>query len=127
VGPKIAASVRAWFQEPRNRELVEKLRAHGLRFAVDRGNGDGRAAPLAGLSFVVTGRLERRSRQQVESLIKQLGGHVSDTVSKKTDYLIVGADAGSKLAKAQKLGTRLLTEEQFEAMIASQGATSGQR
>lgn len=125
VGPKIAASVRAWFQEPRNRDLIEKLRAHGLRFAVDHGNGAGRAAPLAGLSFVVTGRLERRSRQQIESLIRQLGGHVSDAVSKKTDYLIVGADAGSKLAKAQKLGTKLLTEEQFEALLAERQSTNG--
>jgi DNA ligase (NAD+) len=117
IGPKIAASVRAYFQEPRNRAVIEKLRKHGLRFEIERRDSKG-PAPLAGLTFVVTGRLERRSRQQVESLIKELGGHVADAVSKKTDYLVVGEDAGSKLARAEKLGTRIIDEDEFDKLIA---------
>jgi DNA ligase (NAD+) len=73
---------------------------------------------------VVTGRLERRSRQQIEGLIKELGGQIGDAVSKKTDYLVVGADAGSKLAKAQKLGTTILDEDAFDALLAEQQALS---
>ena len=76
----------------------------------------------AGLTFVVTGRLERRSRQQIEGLIKELGGQIGDAVSKKTDYLVVGADAGSKLAKAQKLGTTILDEDAFDALLAERQA-----
>jgi DNA ligase (NAD+) len=66
----------------------------------------------------VTGRLERRSRQEVEALIKELGGNVGDNVTKKTNYLVVGAEAGSKLAKAQKLGTKVLDENELEQLIA---------
>ena len=126
VGPKIAASIRAYFDEERNLRVIEKLRAHGLRFEQEGSQVDG-DAPLAGLTFVVTGRLERRSRQQIEALIKELGGSIGDAVSKKTSYLVVGADAGSKLAKAQKLGTTILDEDEFDALVASKSSTSPPR
>jgi DNA ligase (NAD+) len=123
VGPKIAASVRAWFDEPRNRTVLEKLRHAGLQFtaAAPAATGD---LPLAGKSFVITGRLERQTRLQAEGRIKELGGAVGDAVSRKTDYLVVGAEPGSKLAKAQKLGTTLLDEAALEALLADPAAAA---
>jgi DNA ligase (NAD+) len=123
VGPKIAASVRAWFDEPRNQAVLDKLRAAGLRFADDRPADTG-DLPLAGKTFVITGRLERWTRLAAEARIKELGGSVGDAVSRKTDYLIVGDDPGSKLAKAQKLGTTVLDEARFEALLAGEVPTA---
>ncbi len=117
VGPKIAASVRAWFDEPRNRTVLEKLRRAGLRFS-EEPTAPATGLPLAGKSLVITGRLERWTRLAAEARIKELGGTVSDTVSRKTDYLVVGADPGSKLRRAQQLGTRILNEAEFEALLA---------
>ena len=115
IGPKIAESVYAWFHEPDNLRLVDKLAAAGVNMSEDAAMLGG---PLAGLTIVVTGRLERQSRGQIEQRIKELGGAVGDAVSKKTSYLVAGDDAGSKLAKAQKLGTPILDEAAFEALIA---------
>ncbi len=115
IGPKIAESVHAWFREPDNLRIVDKLIAAGVNMteeAVTRGG------PLAGLTIVVTGRLERHSRPQIEQRIKDLGGALGDSVSKKTSYLVVGEEAGSKLAKAQKLGTPILDEAAFESLVA---------
>jgi DNA ligase (NAD+) len=117
VGPKIAASVRAWFDEPRNRTVLEKLRRAGLRFS-EEPTAPATGLPLAGKSLVITGRLERWTRLAAEARIKELGGTVSDTVSRKTDYLVVGADPGSKLRRAQQLGTRILNEAEFEQLLA---------
>jgi DNA ligase (NAD+) len=83
--------------------------------------GAAREGPLSGMSFVVTGRLERFSRDHAESLIKANGGAVSSSVSKKTSYLVVGAEPGSKLAKASSLGTHLLDEDAFVALLAEHG------
>jgi DNA ligase (NAD+) len=116
VGPVIAASVRAWFDEPRNLAVLEKLRQAGVRFTQEAAPTAG--LPLAGKTFVLTGRLERMTRLEAEARIKELGGTVSDTVSRKTDYLVVGAEPGSKLRRAQQLGTRLLDEAAFEALLA---------
>ena len=115
IGPKIAESVYAWFREADNLRVVDKLIAAGVNMteeAVTRGG------PLAGLTIVVTGRLEGQSRAQIEQRIKDLGGVLGDSVSKKTSYLVAGEDAGSKLAKAQKLGTPILDEAGFEALVA---------
>jgi len=115
IGPKIAESVHAWFREPDNLRIVDKLIAAGVNMteeAVTRGG------PLAGLTIVVTGRLERHSRAQIEQRIKDLGGALGDSVSKKTSYLVAGEEAGSKLAKAQKLGTPILDEAAFESLVA---------
>lgn len=115
IGPKIAESVYAWFHELENLKLVDKLAAAGVNMSEDATTLGG---PLAGLTIVVTGRLERHSRTQIEQRIKELGGAVGDSVSKKTSYLVAGDDAGSKLARAQKLGTPILDEAGFEALIA---------
>ncbi|MBV9168819.1 MAG: NAD-dependent DNA ligase LigA [Chloroflexi bacterium] len=114
VGPKIGESVYAWFHEPENVRLVEKLQEYGVEMRDDAAVQGG---PLAGLTLVVTGRLEHFSRTQIEQRIKELGGSVGDSVSKKTSYLVAGDEAGSKLAKAQKLGTPILDEAGFVSLI----------
>jgi DNA ligase (NAD+) len=114
VGPKIAESVFAWFHETDDLRMLDKLVAAGVNMTEDAATLGG---PLAGLTIVVTGRLERHSRGQIEQRIKELGGAVGDSVSKKTSYLLAGEDAGSKLDKAKKLGTAILNEDAFEQLV----------
>ena len=114
IGPKIAESVHAWFRDSDNLRVVDKLAAAGVNMSEDAAMLGG---PLAGLTIVVTGRLEHHTRGQIEQRIKDLGGTVGDSVSKKTSYLVAGEEAGSKLAKAQKLGTPILDEAAFEALV----------
>ena len=115
VGPKVAASIRNFFQEPRNRELIERLRKEGLRFTQEQKAA--RSSALAGKTFVLTGTLERWSRDEAKRRIEQAGGHVTDSVSKKTDYVVAGNDPGSKLEKAKALGVPVISEKELEAML----------
>src|SRR5207248_10255065 len=115
IGPKIAESIFAWFRDADNLRMLDKLVAAGVNMTERTAT---RGGPLAGLTIVVTGRLEHHSRGQIEQRIKELGGAVGDSVSKKTSYLIAGEQAGSKLDKAKKLGTQILDEFGFEALIA---------
>jgi DNA ligase (NAD+) len=115
IGPVVAASIENWVQRPENRAIVERLVAAGVNPRFERPAAG--AGPLEGLTIVVTGRLERMSRAEAEDAIRARGGKVGSSVTKGTDFLVVGADAGSKLAKAEKLGTRLLTEEEFLALL----------
>lgn len=114
IGPKIAESVYAWFADADNLKVVDKLVAACVNMVEKSAAATG---PLAGLTIVVTGRLERYTRGQIEQRIKELGGTVGDSVSKKTNYLVAGEDAGSKLARAQKLGTPILDESGFDALV----------
>ncbi|MBV9328439.1 MAG: NAD-dependent DNA ligase LigA [Chloroflexi bacterium] len=114
IGPKIGESVHAWLHDADNLHIVDKLVAFGVNMTEQAAT---RGGPLAGLTMVVTGRLERQSRSQIEQRIKELGGAVGDSVSKKTSYLVAGEDAGSKLEKAKKLGTPIIDEAGFEALI----------
>ncbi|HQF87687.1 MAG TPA: NAD-dependent DNA ligase LigA [Acidobacteriota bacterium] len=116
VGPVVAESIRAFFAEPRNRALVERLRAAGLNLAEPEAPpvpAGGEAAFFAGKTFVLTGTLAAMSRDEAADKIRARGGTVTGSVSKKTHYLVVGADAGSKLAKAQALGVAVLDEAAF--------------
>jgi DNA ligase (NAD+) len=119
IGPRIAESVASFLQEQGNRQLVEKLRQAGVRLEeeVTEEPGEPGERPLTGMQFVVTGRLAAFSRSQAETRIKELGGSVTSNVSRKTDFLVVGEDPGSKLEQAQGLGTRLLTEEEFTELL----------
>ncbi len=116
IGPKIAQSVVEYFANRRNLEVIYELKEAGLRFEeqVEEPKGD---LPFAGKSFVITGTLSGISRLQAEERIRQLGGEVGSSVTRKTTYLVVGVDPGSKLQKAQTLGTRILTDEEFQAML----------
>jgi DNA ligase (NAD+) len=118
IGPVVAASVRSFAEEPRNRELIAKLAAAGVNMSSQQPPpsvaGPG---PLSGKTFVLTGTLPTMSREEAAAAIERLGGKVSGSVSKKTAYVVVGADAGTKLAKASELGVPTLTEEDFRAII----------
>jgi len=116
IGTKIAESVVEFFATPENRAVIEKLRQAGVRMEdEDHATRDG--LPLAGLTFVVTGRLERYSRLQIEEHIRELGGEVVDGVSKKTSYVVVGAEPGSKARRAEQLKLPTLDEAGFEALV----------
>jgi DNA ligase (NAD+) len=112
IGPKIADTVVAYFESESNRRVIEKLRQAGVRLE-DEAGPEPEDQLLAGLRFVVTGRLQGFSRSQIEVRIKELGGAVSGSVSRRTDYLVLGEGAGSKLADAERLGIKTLTEEEF--------------
>jgi DNA ligase (NAD+) len=116
VGPVVARSVREFLDEPRNRALLDKLRAVGIKVTSDAPPPSG-VQPLAGKTFVLTGTLAAMPREEATAAIERLGGKVSGSVSRKTSYLVTGADAGSKLDKARELGVRVLTEEEFRAII----------
>lgn len=111
VGPRIAASIVSFFQEPRNREVIAKLKAAGVN-AVEKETPSGRR-DLAGKTFVLTGALSHLTRKEAEKLVTSRGGKVSTSVSKQTDYVVVGAEPGSKYKRAQALGIPLLDEEAF--------------
>jgi DNA ligase (NAD+) len=117
IGPVVAESVRAFAEEPRNQELVKRLRAAGVNMqshAPEPGIEQGR---LAGKTFVITGTLDSMSRDDATAALERLGAKVAGSVSKKTTYVVAGHDAGSKLEKAQQLGVETLDEAAFLALI----------
>lgn len=114
VGPRIAQSILEFFQEPRNRELVEELRLAGLTL---HGKKKETGTQLAGKTFVLTGTLTNYTREEAKSLIEEAGGRVSGSVSKNTDYVVAGLEAGSKLDKARKLGVSVIDEKGMEELI----------
>jgi DNA ligase (NAD+) len=118
VGPVVAASWRAFADEPHNRALVAKLAAAGVNMSSGEPEpGKSAAGPLAGRTFVITGTLESMSRDEAVAAIERLGGKVTGSVSRKTTGVVVGAEAGTKLEKARQLGVPLLTEDELKALI----------
>ena len=115
IGPKIADSVIAFFRLPENKDFIERLRNAGVRLE-EKAAGI-KELPLAGQEFVITGTLKSSTRSEVEEKIRALGGLTGSSVTKKTTYLVVGADPGSKLDRARELGTRQLTEEDFLKLL----------
>jgi DNA ligase (NAD+) len=119
IGPVLAQSVREWLDEPRNRALVDKLRAAGVRMEIP---AEERAllttpGPLTGRTYVLTGTLATMTREEATAAIERLGGKVASSVSKKTTAVIVGAEAGTKADKARGLGIPMLDEAAFRAII----------
>jgi DNA ligase (NAD+) len=114
IGPETAREIRAWTEEPQNRRVVERLLAAGVRPEPVRVDERG---PLAGKPVVLTGGLAALSRDDAKAEIERRGGKVSASVSRKTDLVVAGADAGSKLAKARELGVRIVEEEEFLALL----------
>jgi DNA ligase (NAD+) len=113
IGPTVATVTAAFFAEPRNRAVVEKLMAAGVQPApVERKEG-----PLSGKSFVLTGTLDAMSRAEAQRRIELLGGRVTSAVSKQTTHLVAGSEPGTKLAKARKLGVSVLDEAEFLRML----------
>lgn len=115
IGPRIAESVYDFFRTKSNLQMVERLRKAGLNFEMEvTANASNK---LEGLTFVVTGTLEKYKREEVEELIETLGGKAASSVSKKTSYVLAGAEAGSKLKKAESLGVKVIDEAEFEKLI----------
>lgn len=115
VGPKVANSIVQFFSEPANRQLIKKLEKAGVRPTAEKRVV--KSDKLAGKSFVFTGGLANRTREEAGELVKQHGGSVSGSVSKKTSYVVVGTDPGSKYDKARELGVTILSETEFEKLI----------
>jgi DNA ligase (NAD+) len=115
VGPRIAESIVEFFADEHNRKLVNDLRKAGLTFT---GQKKEKGTKLAGKTFVLTGTLERHTRDEAKKMIEDAGGRVSGSVSKKTDYVVAGSDAGSKLDKARELGVSVIGEAELEELLA---------
>ncbi|HEY8975073.1 MAG TPA: NAD-dependent DNA ligase LigA [Burkholderiaceae bacterium] len=119
VGPIVASSVRAFFDQPHHREIVEQLRAAGLHWPAIEGTASDAHRPLLGKTLVITGTLPTLSRDEAKDLIEAAGGKVSGSVSKKTNWLVAGEEAGSKLEKAQSLGVAVIDEAWLQALLAA--------
>jgi DNA ligase (NAD+) len=119
IGPVLAESLRSWLDEPRNRELLDRLRAAGVRMEVPESERTAIPAiqPLAGKTYVITGTLASMSREDATAALERLGAKVTGSVSKKTTAVVVGTEAGSKADKARDLGIQMLDEQQFLALL----------
>jgi DNA ligase (NAD+) len=115
VGPKVAQSIADFFSEAANRQIIKKLHKAGVRPTVEKRQV--KSDKFGGKSFVFTGGLANRSREQAGDMVQQHGGKVTGSVSKKTDYVVVGTDPGSKYDKARELGVNILTESEFEKLL----------
>jgi DNA ligase (NAD+) len=115
VGPKVARSIRRFFEEPRNRDLVERLREERLPFSYEAPKRTG--GPLAGLTFVLTGTLPTLAREDAKDRIEKASGKVASAVSRKTSFVVAGEEAGSKLAKAQEWGVKIIDEAELLRML----------
>jgi len=118
VGPIVAQSVHTFFAQPHNREVIAQLRAAGVQWPEHEPSAAA-VLPLAGKTFVLTGTLPALAREDAKAMIEAVGGKVSGSVSKRTDYVVAGAEAGSKLAKAQELGVAILDEAGLRALLDS--------
>jgi DNA ligase (NAD+) len=116
IGPTIAASVASFFAQPQNRDVIDKLRRSGVNLRGER-RAPSATGPLTGKTFVLTGTLPALTREDATALIVGAGGKVSGSVSKKTDYVVAGEAAGSKLAKAESLGVKIIDEAELRALL----------
>jgi DNA ligase (NAD+) len=119
IGPKVAGSIRSFFADEGNRLLIGRLLANGVTPSASEKQVGGR---FTGKTFVFTGALARFSRGDAEKMVESHGGRASGSVSKKTDYVVAGAEAGSKLEKARNLGVKILSEEEFIQLMAGEGS-----
>ena len=114
----MAAEIAAYFETPRGQDLLRRVAALGLRSAEPTPpSATNTGSPFFGKTAVITGTLQRFSREAAQDALRKCGAKVTDSVSKKTDFLVVGAEAGSKLAKAQQLGVRIVDEEEFVRLL----------
>jgi len=116
IGPKIAESIVAFFKQKSNRKVIDKLRGAGVRLGADAA-AQPTELPLSGEEFVITGKLEAMPRSEAEARIKELGGSAGSSVTKKTTFLVAGADPGFKLDRARELGVKVLNEEEFLGLL----------
>ncbi|MCG3172742.1 MAG: DNA ligase [Myxococcota bacterium] len=114
VGPEVAASIRAWFDDPNHQRMIQELFAAGVTLDAPRAAAD---RPLSGKTVVLTGTMTAMGRNEAKQKLEELGAHVAASVSKKTTFVVAGEDAGGKLDKARELGVRVMNEQEFLAMI----------
>jgi DNA ligase (NAD+) len=114
IGPRVSAAVREFFDEPKNLQLIERLKKAGLQM---KGVKKERGTQLAGMTFVLTGSLGKYSRDEAKKMLEDAGAKVSGSVSKKTSYVVAGEEAGSKLDKAKELGVKVIDEEGMEKLL----------
>ena len=126
IGPKIAESVATYFRVSRNRDVIEKLKRRGVKLRQEASEVSAGPKPLQGLTFVVTGTLEAFPRREAENRIKSLGGSVTSSITRKTDYLVAGESPGSKLEAAQRLGTEVLEEAAFLEFLETAATGQGE-
>jgi DNA ligase (NAD+) len=117
IGLSVAESVYQWFRDPQNIDLITRLKAAGVKTETDAANRAIFDERFAGKTFVLTGKLEGFTRDEAAQLIEDRGGRVSSSVSKNTDYVVAGSDAGSKLTKAESLGLEVLSESEFDELM----------
>jgi DNA ligase (NAD+) len=117
IGLAVAESVHSWFRDPKNLDLIDRLRSAGVQMEMDASSTAALDERFVGKTFVLTGKLENYTRDEAAKLIEERGGRVSSSVSKKTDYVVAGSDAGSKLTKAESLGIAVLNESAFADML----------
>jgi len=117
IGLAVAVSVFNFFQNPHNQAVIERLKLAGVKTEIDGDANQATNENFNGKTFVLTGKLEQFTRDEAAKIIEDLGGRVSSSVSKKTDYVVAGSDAGSKLTKAESLGVKVLSEDEFKEMI----------
>jgi DNA ligase (NAD+) len=117
IGPQVCQSILTFFHNEENLRVIERLLAAGVRPTVEEKKVGGR---FTGKTFVFTGALTRFTRDDAKRLVENEGGHAAGSVSKKTDFVVAGAEAGSKLEKARELGVQVLSEEEFQEMVGEQ-------
>lgn len=115
VGPVVAQSIHSWFQKPYNKNILSKFKKEGVHITEEKDTKE--SAKFAGKTFVLTGTLETLGRDEAKEKIRELGGDVSGSVSKNTDYVVAGSEPGSKYDEAQKLGVKIIDEKEFLNMI----------
>jgi len=117
VGPIVASRIRTFFDEPHNLEVIKSLQKSGVSWPETEPQQSPKDGPLSGKIFVLTGTLSKMTRDEAKALIQENGGKVTGSISKKTDFLVYGDKAGSKLTKAQTLDIATLTESEFRALL----------
>jgi DNA ligase (NAD+) len=117
IGPEISESLVAYWSEPHNRKVIQELQELGVQVAPGTATGDRMTTSLAGKTFVFTGGLDHFTRDTAQLAVEAAGARVSSSVSKKTSYLVVGMDPGSKLDQARSLGVTILSEEEFASLV----------
>ena len=115
IGPKVSDGILAFFRQPQNTDIIDRLSKAGVH--MKSSETVRRDLPFSGMEFVITGKLATSGRQELEARIRALGGKAGSDVTKKTGYLVVGADPGAKLARAQALGIKILNENEFLEML----------
>ncbi|HCN36431.1 MAG TPA: DNA ligase, partial [Bacteroidetes bacterium] len=117
IGPKIAVSIKDFFGKKDNLNIIDKLKSAGLKFEIEQQLNKKTNPNFENKTFVLTGTLPTYSRDEASKIIEDLGGKTSSSVSKKTDYVLAGEDAGSKLDKAKSLGVKVISEDEFKSML----------